>query len=497
MLKQALAYAELGLKVFPCGYKSKRPATVNGFKDATVDRERIIEWWTKNPNYNIGIAIPEDVLVLDVDLVDGEGAIDLGKLPPTVTCRTPRATGGYHFWYRIPAGTHVRPSTGIVKGVDVRAFGSYVMAPPSIHPDTGEAYYWERSLLDSYIEDCPDWIVPLVHTVEEETASRIDPVKIISGVQEGGRQTALFKLAARLRRLDLSKEEALIVLKTAAMNASPPYVERPMEELVDRVWKRYPAEPKVQHKKKIWKLKDLMSANIPEPTWYVQDILPQGFTLLYADAKLGKSMLCANMARAVSEGDYAFNQFRTKKSGVLYLDLEQGEHFARLRWNRILQGRQPDDNLDVTFEWDRMDQGGFKDLEDYIEVNPHTGLIVIDILARFWPAGEVPGKDAYQKDVYVLAKLSALAKHHNIAIVGVHHRSKQDGRDFLAHASGSMGMTAASDVIWSLSRDRDSTSGVVRITGKNVKDRLLMFNVREDGFIWETRQSSQTTISDE
>ena len=43
MLEAALEYADKGLPVFPCQAKGKKPVTENGFKDATTDRDRIIE----------------------------------------------------------------------------------------------------------------------------------------------------------------------------------------------------------------------------------------------------------------------------------------------------------------------------------------------------------------------------------------------------------------------------------------------------------------------
>ena len=52
----ALAYAKVGMAVFPLVPKSKNPATQHGFQDATTDFNQIDKWWMKNPNYNIGIS---------------------------------------------------------------------------------------------------------------------------------------------------------------------------------------------------------------------------------------------------------------------------------------------------------------------------------------------------------------------------------------------------------------------------------------------------------
>ena len=75
---------QLGWKIFPCvsndagrllpEKERKKPATPNGFKDATNDPHKIREWWEKNPNYNIGVC-PEH---------QGESVVEVDSYKPTV-----------------------------------------------------------------------------------------------------------------------------------------------------------------------------------------------------------------------------------------------------------------------------------------------------------------------------------------------------------------------------------------------------------------------------
>ena len=67
----AVCYGRMGLKVIPIYHpcdpveksrdkRGKRPIGLlvpHGFKDATVDLEQIIRWWTRKPDANIGIAL--------------------------------------------------------------------------------------------------------------------------------------------------------------------------------------------------------------------------------------------------------------------------------------------------------------------------------------------------------------------------------------------------------------------------------------------------------
>ena len=66
LLNAALAYAKLGYPVFPCAPKTKKPLTEHGFLNASTDPKRIEQWWSENPQANIGIPT-EGLLVIDID----------------------------------------------------------------------------------------------------------------------------------------------------------------------------------------------------------------------------------------------------------------------------------------------------------------------------------------------------------------------------------------------------------------------------------------------
>ncbi len=107
----------------------KSPATQHGLKDATTDLVQIKQWWTANPNYNIGL--PTGIRFDVVDIDGPEGARSLAELGedalPEVhgQVSTPR---GAHF-YVLPTGDGNR--AGVRTGIDYRGVGGYVCAPPS------------------------------------------------------------------------------------------------------------------------------------------------------------------------------------------------------------------------------------------------------------------------------------------------------------------------------------------------------------------------------
>lgn len=152
-LAAALACAGRGWRVFPCAPQAKRPLTRHGFGDATTAEEQITAWWAKWPTANVAIATGQrsGLVVVDMDpRHDGMHSIEvledtLGELlPETPVVIT--GGGGTHTYLAHPDDDAPVPSSNsILPGIDVKADGGYVVAPPSIHPDGG-VYAWNRWL---------------------------------------------------------------------------------------------------------------------------------------------------------------------------------------------------------------------------------------------------------------------------------------------------------------------------------------------------------------
>lgn len=150
LLDAALDYARNRFPVFPISPGKKTPLTEHGFKDATLDKKQIRAWWKRWPDANIGIATGSvsSLFVLDVDVKpgkDGEKTLRSlinghNTLPPTRVCRTP--SGGRHIYFLLPKGKIIKSGTDVYgPGLDVRAEGGYVVAPPSVIE--GRTYAWE------------------------------------------------------------------------------------------------------------------------------------------------------------------------------------------------------------------------------------------------------------------------------------------------------------------------------------------------------------------
>jgi hypothetical protein len=219
MLNAALAYAEhLAWPVFPLAPKSKIPLFSRrdggkGLLDATREAERIHRWWSNRRDANIGVATgtPSGFFVVDVDPRNGgdETLRELERqheqLPQTVIGLT--GGGGRHLLFKHVAG--IRNSAGrLGAGVDVRADGGYIVAPPSVH-ENGRLYEWDvdRHPGDVPVADAPAWLIELAGTPPKSSGATLPESwrrLVADGAGEGARNEAVARLAGHLlgRRVD-------------------------------------------------------------------------------------------------------------------------------------------------------------------------------------------------------------------------------------------------------------------------------------------------------
>jgi hypothetical protein len=158
VLDAARRLARMGWPVIPVKPESKEPLTAHGVRDASTDDVRIGQWWRKWPDANLGIATGRPgPQVLDIDDPDaaGDKLAELRRLdPPEVA--TPR--GGHLYFAGTDSGT-VNLGYG-----ELRGRGSYVVAPPSIHP-SGREYTWLREP-NGPLPSAPGDVVPADRTTK-------------------------------------------------------------------------------------------------------------------------------------------------------------------------------------------------------------------------------------------------------------------------------------------------------------------------------------------
>jgi putative DNA primase/helicase len=118
------------------------------------------------PGDNAGIACgpASGLIVLDVDSwpkFEESGR----KIEPSFSVKT--GGKGTHFYFRYPTnGTVYENRARKSEGFDIRALGGQVVAPGSIHPDTGKPYRIV-DLIDTPIAAAPQWLLDLAEKKEK------------------------------------------------------------------------------------------------------------------------------------------------------------------------------------------------------------------------------------------------------------------------------------------------------------------------------------------
>lgn len=262
LLTAALTYAARGWAVVPlhtpgaegcscsqggCTSAGKHPRTPHGLHDASRQPDQLWRWWHRWPDANLGIRTGREsgLIVLDVDpRHGGEDSLAIleatySPLPETLTAHS--GGGGQHRYFRHP-GPRLPNSTqaGGYAGLDVRADGGYIVAPPSLH-QSGQPYRWQEAA--SPLAVLPNWLSVLlapqptpVRPVPPLPCGMPTPDRAekwlrlaLERARPGARNATGYWLACRLRDDGLSVLEAeAILLRYAAQVTSGdhPYTAR-------------------------------------------------------------------------------------------------------------------------------------------------------------------------------------------------------------------------------------------------------------------------------
>ena len=159
-------YAELGLSIIPL--QGKRPA-LNSWKNYQQQRATVSEidrWHQQGLFNNVGIVcgkVSDNLVVLDLDGAAGYPAFvaTFPELAETYTIATGGGVGK-HVYFKVDAmPSSVKAMNTPIGNLELCGNGRQVVAPPSIHPNTGNPYRVEkvRSIIEiSDLDNLVKWI---------------------------------------------------------------------------------------------------------------------------------------------------------------------------------------------------------------------------------------------------------------------------------------------------------------------------------------------------
>lgn len=236
---------------------------------------------------------------------------------------------------------------------------------------------------------------------------------------------------------------------------------------------------------KIISAPDLQKADLPPVKFLVNDILPEGTSLIAAPSKIGKSWFVLDMGLSIASGR-TFLSHSTNKNGVLYLALEDSEARLQDRMNKILAGNPPPQFFYFMTKAPNLDDGLIDMLEYRISVNLEIKLIIIDTLQKI-RGQALRNESGYAQDYREMGVIKDFADKHSISTFFVHHtRKMKDEDDPFNMISGTNGIMGAADTAYALIKEkRDDDNAILHITGRDVQQINDMVTFNKDIWKWE------------
>ena len=143
----ALAYAALGMSVLPL--EGKRPTLNNwkAYQQHRADEQTIRAWRFGNVGIVCG-AVSGNLVVLDLDALAGYAAFaaTFPELAETYTVASGGGVGRHVYFYAEQLPPSVKAMKTPIGNLELCGNGRQVVAPPSVHPVTGNRYRIEKPL---------------------------------------------------------------------------------------------------------------------------------------------------------------------------------------------------------------------------------------------------------------------------------------------------------------------------------------------------------------
>lgn len=222
-------------------------------------------------------------------------------------------------------------------------------------------------------------------------------------------------------------------------------------------------------------LEDLLKKEIKPTPWLVEDLFTiNSLNLLVGKPKTGKSMFALNLAIAVSYG----NPFLGKsvvKANTLLLALEDGSNRLTKRLKEITHLTLDKQLTKFAVLMDIKGSDVFLAIKQFLDDvnatnNSVPSLVIVDTLAKV-RSGLQQGQSLYDYDYQSLQCFRELIeKHPNTTILVTHHSRKTAGEDVLDDASGSTGLTGATDNNYIFRRARNSNKIDLHIVARDIED---------------------------
>jgi hypothetical protein len=514
-LAQLQPLADAGFTLFPLAPRLKVPRDT-GWRDADYSTFAPEAWLRQGGN--IGVRLTAEQVVVDIDPRNGGDeswdSLSWEAGEDNVVVRT--GSGGAHIYFNKPASVRLRGKYPGRPGIDVKGHGGFVVAPGSIHPDTGKPYLIEsgsfaavRPLPGSMLEALrrpelkersadsgalsPEQLAVLLAVLDPTDFADYDSWLTISaachdavdGDPEGmavwldwcARDEAYGADAMRANEakwdtFTAGREGGVTsaTLFKAVVDAGHPELvaqlgydagEEFEDDIPEQVAEADEADSKRRSRFRRYSVADLIA--LPPPAWLVDGMVPDGgLVQLYGKRKSNKTFISLDLALCIATGK-AFHGVEVKRGRVTYVIGEGGG--ARFG-DRVLAWCQHNgvapEHLTGHFSVVpvRVAVDNPKDLRDFLtDEDKGNALTVFDTLAR-----SMDGDENSTAEMGLAIKgLDRVREHTGGAVLVVHHSGKDEGKQ----GRGSTALPGAVDATLKVAKD---TAGFTLLQVEEIRD---------------------------
>lgn len=231
----------------------------------------------------------------------------------------------------------------------------------------------------------------------------------------------------------------------------------------------------------------LNDTTFPALRWIVPQVVPEGMSVLIGAPKIGKSWLGLAFTLAAASGGRALGQLEVGPARpVLHLALEDGHRRMQDRGRQLLAGDAFPPLFDYLLELEPgMIVATIAEwlMQPEVRLNPHPPFVLLDTLGKVMPDAR-PGESAYQRDYRIAGQLKRICDDvPGMGMLVLHHDRKAAADDFVDTVSGTNGIAGAADTIMALGRKRMETTGLLKVTGRDVDENE--YAMTTEGGRWE------------
>ena len=222
-------------------------------------------------------------------------------------------------------------------------------------------------------------------------------------------------------------------------------------------------------KLKVVDAETLLATPLKKTMYIVNELIPEGLSVICGDSKIGKSWLMLWLGLQVSQGKDLWG-YATTHCDVLYLALEDTYRRLQKRLYFLTGENEAPKNFNLCIMSKKIGEGLEEQIVEYINEYYNTKLIIIDTLQKVRDSRGSMGKNGmYGNDYDDISAIKNIADKYGIAIILVHHlRKLTDSNNPFNQISGSTALMGAADTAYLLKKDWNKNNAQLIANGRDI-----------------------------